>query len=501
MSKKQFWRAPKGSDPGGWLPIFYLWHLEQIGVIQRNDDQLETSDAPQDKSDDEPEEYKPGTSYSTPYWSETLIGSNSTVAIIDSGCTTRHPNLPEGAIKHGVDMALMPLGGVYSEKAQKEILAKRKAGRKKLDQILASLPDQTDAVVLKKIADELADEEPEYVVTQDPANNFAGHGTACAGLVAGRLTAKGKDQATVLPYYGVNPFATIVPIATPYSHEIRPIIAALMHAVMVKADVILMPRAVNDLLLDATRDGASDEEVPEKSWKAPALNELRATRLDYDGKLKLDKRLFVALLQAVAAWRPVVLAAGNEGLSAPTYPASLVNQKTNPLANAIIVGAVNAAGEKSSYSNGTPETGVTVYAPSDDEERIDQAEGEDPFVLFDLAGPEAAWIRPQKFAEKAKNTYLPYSVLAIDVPARTLPDANPQQVVPTRALYSSFGGTSAASSIVAGALSLVQATRREAKQDVLTGIEMRECLDASLEGHEGLPVLDMAKLMQQALAR
>jgi len=489
MSKKHFWREPTQDEPGGWLPIFYLWHLEQIGVIQRLGDPLDKSKA-----------YVPGALYAMPYWDEKLV-SYSNVAIIDSGCTTRHPNLPADAIRHGVDMALMPLGGVYSEDAREDILEKRKTGRKQLDNILASLSDPADAVALGKIADELVDAAPEYVETQDPANNFAGHGTACAGLVAGRLTAAGSKKATVLPYYGVNPFATIVPIATPYSHEIRPIIAALMHAVMVKADVILMPRAVNDLLLDETRDGASDEEVEENRWKAPALSELRATRIDYDGKLKQDKRLFIALLQAVAAWRPLVLAAGNEGMAAPTYPASLVNKQQDPLTGAIIVGAVNAAGEKSSYSNGTPETGVTVYAPSDDEERIDQTEGEDPFVLYDLAEPEAAWIRPQKFAEGAKNTYLPYSVLAIDVPARTLPDATPQQVVPTRALYSGFGGTSAASSIVAGALSLVQATRRRAGQGVLSGADMRECLVASLAGGKGLPVLDMAKLMQEALAR
>ena len=68
-----------------------------------------------------------------------------------------------------------------------------------------------------------------------------------------------------------------------------------------------------------------------------------------------------------------------------------------------------------------------------------------------------------------------------------------------RALYSSFGGTSAASSIVAGALSLAQAKRKQASLGVLSGTEMQKCLVDSLKG-QAVPVLNIATLLEQVLA-
>lgn len=442
-------------------PLFYLWHLERIGLLDPT------------KPDPTP-----------PIWKDGL--REIRVAIIDSGCTRRHPNLPKKAVEAALDVAVSPDGVVYLEGDQK---AARRAWTRveaELAPILATIADgSAKQRILDRVA-KMARKEPRLLHVRNPATRFAAHGTACAGLVAGRtlqpkpaatavdasaeetlvddIVAGGDDdppplgQGAILPYFGVNPYVTIIPVATPFSHEIAPLVTALIHAVACEADVILMPRAVNDLKRPGGREAAS----------------LRSTRFDDDENLKADQAAFAHLLAAIATDRPVVLAAGNDGADAPAYPASLVNEATIGASDLIVAGAMNHLGLRASYSNGSYATGVTLYAPSDDEET---ANGKvlrlDP--LRDH-GAEVAAALPVITGETGSG-YSPFGVLALDVPERLRADGSEDEgaTLSRRELYGLFGGTSAASAIVAGVVSLMQAQSRRR----LTGKQVKRRLVAS----------------------
>ncbi|ESW64891.1 S8/S53 family peptidase [Mesorhizobium sp. M0902] len=427
-------------------PLFYLWHLASIGLLDAQ---------------------RPGVV--PPIWSKGL--PESRVAIIDSGCTSRHPNLPASCIEARLDVAVSTDGVVYREED-------RRAARDGWQNLEATM-----APILKMIADDavrddiarrikaMSEGEPRLVNAADPAERFAGHGTSCAGLIAGRTlkeppagSAPALDGA-VLPYFGVNPFATIIPVATPYSHEIAPLVTALLHAVACRADVILLPRSVNDLGRLARGKNASGTGV-------------RMTRFDDDEALATDKKIFEHLLAAIAADRPVILAAGNDGMAEPAYPAALATATEAPFGatSLIVVGAGNQLGWRSAYSSGTYASGVTIYGPSDDEAMIT-----DHVVRIDLAAEMGSAIARSVGPARAKAgaEYSPFSVLAIDVPARLAGDADvidETTPLPTGLLYTRFGGTSAASALIAGLASLIQAKALADSSKRHSGSQLRELL-------------------------
>ncbi len=271
---------------------FYLWHLERINLLSKS----KNSYVPPQQWSGSPPEIK--------------------VAIIDSGCTTRHPNLPKAAIDPAIDFAVNPEGAVYSASSA-GIISKAWSGiEKRLGEIkVKDIPDD-----VRELISRMKDTRPEVFTIDDPAEHFSAHGTACAGLVAGRTLkegaakARGVDysNAVVLNYFGVNPFARIIPVATGYNHEVEPVSRALLHAVGMGADVILMPRNVYDWSSDAG---------------GPGKENLRRTRLDSDQDLKTADATFKRLLAMLAPAIPVILAAGNDGLGAIAYPASLVEKK------------------------------------------------------------------------------------------------------------------------------------------------------------------------------
>lgn len=457
--------------------LFYLWHLEKIGLVDPS------------KPDSIPRIWRDGL-------------PETRVAIIDSGCTTRHPNLPPHAIYAALDVAAAPEGVVYRHEDQ-EAAQRGWNDPDQQNDIKCILETIGSRDVRNRIQARLENLRiPQLVEPPDPADYFSGHGTACAGLIGGRklkrepLEAAPTAPDAVLPYFGVNPYATIIPIATPYSHEIAPLITALLHAVLCGADVILMPRTVNDLSRRGNffradlRAAQLDDDPHDLSRRGSFFRtDLRATRFGDDPRLTSDKECFEHLFAAIAANRPVVLASGNEGADIPGYPASLACAEGAPFGadSLIVVGAANHLNWRSSYSNGSYETGVTVYGPSDDEEmtnartvRRDTIGELDPLFIKSL----------ERRGDYRGYEVFPFSVLALDAPGRLAGDEEIVDGVtplPTRLLYSGFGGTSAASALVAGMISLMQAHRRKEQTKRVTGREAHKLLTSKRPPHE--PVL------------
>ena len=411
--------------------LFYLWHLQRIGLLGQGGAFPEA-------------------------WSGGL--DEVRVAIIDSGCATSHPNLPAEAILPSLDVAVDEGGVVYQEGHRTSIAFAWAGIDVRMKELgIEDLPPEIQALV-----DEIKTSSPEFLPTEDPAHHFSAHGTASAGLIAGRTLKSGKSAFpdAILNYFGVNPFASIIPVATPYSHEIKPLIRALLHSVAMGADVILLPRMVNDV--DSSNQSGDKSDLRRSRFTDPKSAKMQ--------KLAKDKDTFETLLRLLSPMMPIVLAAGNDGLGTIAYPASLVNRKG--FEDLIVVGSVNSNGRRSSYSSGRSSDGVAIFAPSDDEERIDRfGTWFDPSDAVGRQIKTLGWERTQ--------AYSPFGVLAIDIPGRLDGEDRGDDVPPKlRDLYTVFGGTSAASAIVAGIASLVEAVGRKDKAERLTGKAFRELLGA-----------------------
>lgn len=454
--------AYSGESSLGGKGLYYLWHLQVVGLLDAN------SPDPESK----------------------LTGKDVKVAIIDNGCARYHPNLPKYAIIDRADFAYDWSGLAFepwsfTQPTPPPIDLDKDLNLRRED-VLAVAPDKLEKIALerldlavKNVNSSLPKEEG---ILQDPSARFSNHGTSCAGLIAGRPQEEPEndqcqhevtDNTTLnpwaIPYYGVNRQARIIPINTPYNHEYVPLTLALLHAVRFGAEVVLIPRAAMDPSLepDITKDDP------------------RYTRFVDSPELQADKLIFELVLKKISAKIPVVVAAGNDGGDVLQYPASLV---ANGCPDLIVVGACNARGFRSSYSMGghrTSATGVTVYAPSDDAEelsktymRYNEAWWRGRQLKLELGAHQG---NPDGAPVEKSNCYSPYGVLAIDIPGTfgrgglahedELEYDDPGQVTnygssskpgeepegyehKPGSLYSVFGGTSAAASIVAGIVSL-----------------------------------------------
>ncbi|GGX60965.1 peptidase S8 [Tateyamaria omphalii] len=473
--------------------LHYLWHLQAIDLIS-NDGDKTLVDVP--APDPNPE---------------------IRVAIIDNGCAGfrkdgkafnafEHPNLQGTRLVDPIDFSAYVQGLRYmgqdkddwspvgeglvrlGDTAALETLfadAQKKV-RESLKDLINQLLNPKKQAAKMDVDDEksrTALETAWYPELPDPSDRFAAHGTCCAGLVA--ASADEHDAPTApnqnpnaIAYRGVNPAAHIIPISTVYNQEYWPLICALLWAVVKGADVILIPRGMEEM-------GSRNKEAlgPED----PDLqNDLRTTRFVSNPTRFAEKRLFEALLKHVSDRIPVVMAAGNDGSTLLSYPASLKfrsNSSAATMKNLVVAGAVTARGEYASYTSGLGESkDAVLYAPSDDAEEIS-----DRMTRFDDTSWRARHLPALKELKK-KNCYSPYGVLAIDIPGQYGYVADPgstkdfgelhsdlgsvltadsaaerasgessvvykKQNLP-RALYTTFGGTSAAASILAGIISL-----------------------------------------------
>ncbi len=398
----------------------YLWHLEQIGLM--------TGD----------------TRRPVEAW-RSIIGDGAdgnTVAIIDNGMAADHPNLNGDRIRVAVDFSYNERGAFYdADKAPDPAEDTRD-----ISSLGAGLSAAAQVRLARHVASaaELLDRSH----LPDPAHRFGNHGTAIAGLVAGAPPAGGGSandltQNAQLNYYGVDPTARILSIATLYDHSIWPVIQALILAYRQGADVIVIPRAITEpqTIAPQTVDGIDD---------------LRMTRITTPGTpehtaLVTDREIFETLLGEISAQVPVVVAAGNSGRDRLSYPARLVETVAPDL---FVAAAANANGVRSSYSCYS-DSARYYHAPSNDGQLVDV-----DHMRFDPDGWDARNIFPGQTSD-----WSPFGVLTTDIPGDYGYTAGRSSGGgaddPTGApeghgsFYTMFGGTSAASAITAGFLSLL----------------------------------------------
>ncbi|MEM0989789.1 MAG: S8/S53 family peptidase [Pseudomonadota bacterium] len=471
------------------LGLHYLWHLIDINLLNLVEIPSNADAAAQQKL------------RGPDGWGKLHPGDDrKRVAIIDNGACAHHPNLPGHAIKNRADFAYFERGATFSNwqgwpasgrdvgsvkdwladnLTNEEAAQTRQSATALVDELIGAWSTPVPAAA-NRASPQSTDAGPlhRYHDLEDPSRRFAAHGTACAGLVADRppedVSAPPSgaggcptEQANpwAIQYVGVNPEAEIMPINTAYSHEYKTVTNALLWAYWNDAAVILLPRGLPDLEPIEPHEGIEDQDP-------------RRTRFTTKGepeyeRLNADRRVFEAVLAAISAEIPVVVASGNNGRRELEYPACLVNRHgkdiTGPIApDLIVAGAQTHRGVRSSYSSGRTNNGVTVYAPSDDAEEISKA-----YSRFERRGWRGRQLR---LAPEEGNDYSPYGVLAIDIPGpygyenmyeqdlEHFDEGQPGHLAPGQSglenspgsLYTVFGGTSAAASIVAGVISLLQ---------------------------------------------
>lgn len=506
---------PKFSEEEG-LP--YLWHLISIGLISAREGICPSSlsdgggDAKAQKktADDDPKTCWEFVQKSG--WPGEESDHTPLVAIIDNGACRDHPNLDESKFKHRIDFTAHREGQVFNDSITGDFPSdipryeeQKKAWAEHIDSLISNaieeklnksgtIDDGERAQFMKTMncVFQHLSSGPVGTPSPDPSHRFASHGTACAGLVGGKpLGQSDKKNPWAINYIGVAPHADIIPINTPYNYEYWPVTFGFIWAFIHGADVILMPRAVFDLPARECGEGYGMDR--------PDLN-ARHTRLDDPAsdeyqRLWAEKQQFENVLSVVSTLVPVVVSAGNDGTAALQYPARLQKDCAPHL---IPVGACTARGIKSAYSNGKTEDANLLFAPSDDLEavtaehfRYERRDWRGRQLNMDIARPGVT------------NAYTSFGVLAVDIPgvwgySNTFDEdmefndegqsgdlSYTEQHSPA-ALYTVFGGTSAASSIVAGIAALVQK-----QKGYLTGSEMRQLLlDKAVEGANLLPDLD-----------
>lgn len=402
-----FLEAAKSHPLGvGFRPSFHaLWHLQALGVI----DDLET--------------FEPNA------WIDKKADSPVRVAVLDTPVAYDHPNL-RGAI----DVGLMRDFSVFDDgvfvvdtmdlQKEKDVEERQK---------LISKDSKLTSDLASAIHWELA--EPTYR-RQFAPKTFGTHGTAVSGLIGGRPARAKlcqpaffgkrheplKETVIELPFCGINPFCRIVPVsltAAPYASMVR---GALEYALAIDAEVVVI---------------------------AAAWAENNDRERDPDGWDEVD-RLLVRLSENAE----VLCAAGNQATKHLVYPASESGKDSGPWA----VTACRADGTTLNYA---PELDLgrrMIKTLSSEVDRYDREE-----ELFD------PWTKHDKDLEKPignPENYPVQEIISLDVPGPQGYNPSPYDHTPNGkygeadehyeigSLYCRFSGTSAATAIAAGLISL-----------------------------------------------
>ncbi len=451
-------------------PYDYLWHLDAIGVLETSYSAIHRSTRVKD----------------TLWGLEGLSDDPATIALIDTGVAA-HPNLFNRLdTDRAIDLGTAKGGAVYrggrswqdflaaysSNDAMPEGRPRREprgtlAGFEDRDEIEALLGraglgagwDKHDLLV------ELMTERTRGGVAlrdlsiQD--QRYPTHGTSAAGLVVGTpiVTDQKKPHPAYLPYFGIDPWSRVLPIATSFEPEPLQLTFALLYAFQQDVDVILMPRGADN---------------PSRAPRTDPRENAAGTRYDeLDPYWDLFDEVFVSVSRHI----PIVCAAGNEGDDRMIYPAVLAHETGN---NGIIaVGAVSAAGRRSGYGSYGP--GLTLVAPSSDGEVYSRHQ-----MRIDSFAREARSHEWTIHAE-LEGAYVPHAhqaILTTDIvgPRGYTDDVAPVGGTDVGADFALFGGTSAASSIVAGVVALM---RRAHPDNGWSGTAVKEILMATANGRIG----------------
>lgn len=367
-------------------------------------------------------------------------GRKTRVAMIDTSVAIDHPNLSEAINRElALDLFSARLGSFpYIEQCTSLPHVELNTRTNVCEGLPLSGALQVELIDRLSHSSSLFDRDIRPTVS--PA--FSNHGTCVAGLVGARATAIGaQDTASgphALPYRGVDDSCEIVPISTNFDPDPESLIIAFLYAELIDASVILLPRTIPD----------PKRQTPELSTTfgdTPLTQHIRQTAPNSTRETLWQE--LAQLMVNVSLNRPIVCAHGNANEQEGIYPANLADVN-----NGIIsVGSVNAKGYRSGYS---VLHGPTVVAPSDDAEVFNREE-----IRLD----EQAHNYDERGVPKDNNNalYSHFDIIATDVPGAAgysgsvfKTDPEDLGVRDVGSYYTRFGGTSAASSLVAGMISL-----------------------------------------------
>lgn len=402
----------------GLRPAYHaLWHLKALGVV---DDLTGFGGA----------------------WEGHRAGIGVRVAVIDTPVAYDHPNL-EGAI----DLALMRDFSVHNEGV---FVLPTDDGP--IKEARARLVAELEGWSSNDVEDAKRTIEKETARKDDrpycSPRYFGAHGTAIAGLigarpaivdirkpaflVSGEPEKLSSDDPLTLPYAGVNPFCSIIPITTSASPDPDMVLAALQYARLIKPDIVVIAAA----------------------WEDHRHRKSRWAKVDDE-------------LRALCKESVVLCAAGNSGDIDLAYPACLSVEPDGPLA----VTACDTAGKVLAYAPDPQKNDRVLRTLSSWSETYsskgvirDPWKAVDPMIVQPaddptLGGPVAE---------------LPVEgLIALDAPGPYGYNPSPYRYRPSGrgphfdigSLYCQFSGTSAATALAAGLIGLAIQENRMARKE------------------------------------
>lgn len=480
-----------GNGGQGMPPAYYfLWHLVALGVIEAEFGPVTTG------ADGLSATASPtitGTVWDMIATAFPQASGPAVVALIDVGVSKLHPNLRTRIDPRSIDLASHRHGATTqpadsANPHEREEEAPFFAGLD-ISGLGALGLGADDTAFLSALVGELTASKGVVRQLADGDETFGSHGTAVAGLVVGEpaaviesdaepappsvapeLLASSNGEALsicpnpgVLPYFGVDPFSRLISIRTSFDTDPEQFIAAFLHAWNCGADVILLPRGLPDPIRSRVQpkpELAQDHHLRANRGKADLFARLAeegaaGSEIDPHAASASGARewtILEKLIVAISRKVPVICAAGNDGESQIIYPARLAAADNGVVA----VGAVTPNGLRSGYSNYGD--GLTLVAPADDGEVFNRHQ-----LRRDTTHPAAN----VDYYDPGRGQVLPFSSYALvttDLPGIYGYEAGspprsarvPPFVAPGTGggYYTTFGGTSGASALVAGVAAL-----------------------------------------------
>lgn len=486
---------------------FWLWHLAALKLIDADfgPAPLAIPDVATSALRD-----SPAPAITATLWDRIGQTAPATVALIDTGVSRLHPNLASRIdTDRSIDLTSHRNGAQTLPVVPGTLPTTREESRSFFGGLdLAGLhslqldPDEQEYLEAMVAEARLSQGVVRRMI--DAEETFAAHGTACAGLMVGEpavVAAEGQTEpapphsvltgaaanpnANLLPYFGVDPFSTLLSIRTSFEADPFQFIKAFLYAWACKVDVIVMPRGLPDPVrsrLHPKEELKADLETWDSRHAADLFARLHAMPADPadasaaqpgnqpDRPWKILKHLIVAMSQKI----PVICAAGNDGESQLIYPACLADEDNGIIA----VGAVTPEGFRAGYSNYGE--GLTLVAPSDDYEIYNRHQSR-----LDLTDPLIT-MHDYTVGGGKSYAFCPLDLVTTDLPGVFGYDAGIapwSSVLPAQGnrgagggYYTAFGGTSGACCLIGGLALLAQRARQGAELGRLDGLAMKAAL-------------------------